>query len=129
MNRSDNSINPIEWFRFADKDWDRMKRMLEDEDAEAASFFLEQSLEKYLKAFLLKHGWKLKKIHLLYILLDDAVEYNPTLENFRSLCERVSGYYFTERYPSMGYIELNCEDIKKDSEEAKQFVIYLTESV
>jgi hypothetical protein len=31
MNRSDNSINPIEWFRFADKDWDRMKRMLETE--------------------------------------------------------------------------------------------------
>jgi len=38
---------------------------------------------------------------LLYILLDDAVECNPAFEKFRLLCERVSGYYFTERYPSI----------------------------
>lgn len=83
-----------------------MKIMLEDEDAGGAGYFLQQSLEKYLKAFLLQKGWSLKKIHTLYTLLDDAVKYNPELEVFRGLCERVSGYYFTERYPSLTEEEL-----------------------
>lgn len=51
-----------------------MKIMLEDEDAGGAGYFLQQSLEKYLKAFLLQKGWSLKKIHTLYTLLDDAVK-------------------------------------------------------
>jgi hypothetical protein len=39
--------------------------MLADGDGEGAALFLQQALEKYLKAFLLQHGWKLKKIHTL----------------------------------------------------------------
>lgn len=94
MRKKENSIYPPDWMKIAKKDWDRMKRMLEDGDAEAAGYFLQQTLEKHLKAFLLKHGWKLKKIHALYTLLDDALKYNASLESFRGLCERVSGYYF-----------------------------------
>ena len=36
----------------ARKDWKRADRNLKDRDSEAAGFFLQQSLEKYLKAFL-----------------------------------------------------------------------------
>lgn len=78
--------------------------------------------EKYLKAFLLQHGWKLQKIHALYTLLDEAVKYNPDLESYRDLCERVSGYYFTDRYPALVDTGLTCEDIEKDLEKAKRFI-------
>ncbi|HUF42029.1 MAG TPA: HEPN domain-containing protein [Verrucomicrobiae bacterium] len=61
-----------EWLRIARKDWRRAERNLEDRDPEAAGFFLQQSLEKYLKAFLLKRHWKLRKIHELDALLDEA---------------------------------------------------------
>jgi hypothetical protein len=54
-----------EWMRIARKDWRRAERNLKDRDSEAAGFFLQQSIEKYLKAFLLKHNWKLRKIHEL----------------------------------------------------------------
>ena len=54
-----------EWTLIARKDWRRAERNLKDRDSEAAGFFLQQSLEKYLKAFLLKHDWKLRKIHEL----------------------------------------------------------------
>ena len=83
----------------ARKDWRRVQNMLEKKDAEAAGFFLQQSLEKYLKGFLLRQGWKLKKIHELDALLDDAVKYNPNLKVFYELCDRVAGYYFADRYP------------------------------
>lgn len=111
-----------EWIKIARKDWTRLHHMLEKEDAEAAGFFLQQSLEKYLKAFLLHHGWGLRKIHELDALLDDAVKYNPDLKNFYTLCERISGYYFVDRYPPLGSAEIECKDIEKDMEEAKVFI-------
>lgn len=122
MNEQKDSLSTLEWLKIARKDWTRIHYMLEKKDAEAASFFLQQSLEKYLKAFLLQHGWKLRKIHELDALLDDAVKYDPDLKKFYDLCERVSGYYFADRYPPLGTTELTCKDIEKDMEEAKEFV-------
>lgn len=123
MKKPEDSLYPSDWLKVAKKDWHRIKVMLDDEDAEAAGYFLQQSLEKYLKAFLIEKGWKLRKIHELDTLLDPAVKYNPRLESFRDLCERVSGYYFSERYPKLLLEEeLTCEDIKKDIKEAKRFI-------
>jgi HEPN domain-containing protein len=122
MKKPENSLYPPDWIKVAKKDWHRMKVMLDEEDAEAAGYFLQQSLEKYLKAFLLEKGWKLQKIHELDALLDEAVKHNEDLESFRNLCERVSGYYFTDRYPALVDTGLTCEDIEKDVEKAKRFI-------
>ena len=113
---------PEDWQRVAKKDWERMNLHLGVDDAEAAGYFLQQSLEKHLKAFLLQHGWRLRKIHALHDLLSDSVNYNSKLSDFRSLCERVSGYYFAERYPPLITSGLTCNDIRKDIEEAKRFI-------
>jgi len=113
---------PEEWREVARKDWARVKRQLEDGDAEAAGYFLQQSIEKYLKAFLLQYGWSLKKIHAVHDLLSDAVIHQPALETFRSLCERVSGYYLAERYPPLVPSELTCADVERDREQARQLI-------
>ncbi len=122
MNKHRDSLIPEDWKKVAKKDWERIKRQLDAEDAEAAAYFLQQSLEKYLKAFLLQRGWKLRKIHALHDLLSDAINYNPELERFRKLCERVSGYYFVDRYPPLVPSELTCEDIERDVKEAEEFI-------
>lgn len=122
MKKHSESSVPNDWAKIANKDWNRVERNLRDEDVEAAAFFLQQSLEKYLKAFLLTHNWKLRKIHELDALLDEAVRHKPDLESYRDLCERVSGYYFVERYPLLGALELTAEDIKKELREAGRFV-------
>lgn len=111
-----------EWVRIARKDWRRAERNLKGRDPEAAGFFLQQSLEKYLKAFLLKHNWKLRKIHELDALLDEASKLRPELETYRDLCERVSGYYMAERYPPLSDFELSVADIRRDLKEAREFV-------
>jgi HEPN domain-containing protein len=111
-----------EWILIARKDWRRAERNLKDQDSEAAGFFLQQSLEKYLKAFLLKHAWKFRKIHELDALLDEASKHRQELESFRDLCERVSGYYMAERYPPLSDFELTSADIRKDLKEARKFV-------
>jgi HEPN domain-containing protein len=111
-----------DWLKIARKDWQRIGRNLRARDLEAAAFFLQQSLEKYLKAFLLSRQWKLRRIHELDALLDEAVRHDSALEAFRDLCERVSGYYFAERYPPLGVFDLDPEDIKEDLTAARSFV-------
>ena len=62
MKKLGNSLYPSDWLKVAKKDWHRMKIMLNEEDAEAAGYFLQQSLEKYLKALLcLKRAGSSKK--------------------------------------------------------------------
>ena len=122
MNKYQNSLYPEDWRIVARKDLDRVERNLNEDDIEAAGFFLQQALEKYLKAFLLEKGWELQKTHTLYTLLDYAIEFNSRLEDFRSLCELATGYYLTERYPQLAAPELTRKDIEKDLEEAKRFI-------
>jgi len=122
MKNKQDSLDPKDWKKIARKDWERVSRNLRDKDAEAAGFYLQQALEKYLKAFLLQHGWKLKKIHTLHTLLKDAVAYKPELETFRQLCQKVSGYYVIDRYPLFAASGLDCKDIEEDLEESKELV-------
>jgi len=65
MNKPEEQFNLEDWLKIARKDWERAKRNLKDLDLEVTGFFLQQSVEKYLKAFLQLRGWKLRKIHEL----------------------------------------------------------------
>lgn len=116
------SLYPDDWRRVARQDWHRIHVMLADGDPEGAALFLQQSVEKYLKAFLLQHGWKLKKIHTLQSLLDEASQHNHALEPYRPLCERVSGFYITERYPSLGDTGLELQDIHQELPQARHLI-------
>lgn len=122
MKKSKKAPDIKQWLIVARKDWERIKRNLKDKDAEASGFYLQQSLEKYLKAYLLNRGWKLRKIHELDVLLDEACKYNSELNKFHGLCERVSGYYIIDRYPPLVSSGLTCEEIEKDISEAKKFI-------
>jgi len=41
VNEQQDSLLPPDWLKIAHKDWTRIHRMLKDEDAEAAGFFLQ----------------------------------------------------------------------------------------
>ncbi len=50
------SLYPDDWLRIAEKDWARVVRLLDAHDVEAAGFYLQQAMEKFIKAFLIAHG-------------------------------------------------------------------------
>ncbi|MFQ5903162.1 MAG: HEPN domain-containing protein [Candidatus Binatia bacterium] len=114
MTAHQDSLYPADWRRIARQDWHRVHVMLADGDAEGAGFFLQQALEKYLKAYLLERGWKLKKIHTLQSLLDEAAEFDAAVTSFRPLCERVSGFYIAERYPTLSGSRLETENVRQE---------------
>ena len=119
MNKTSGSGYSPDWIAAADRDWNRVLLLLQHDDAEGAAFHLQQSLEKYFKGFLLSKNWTLKKIHDLEILLDDAIQFDSRLESFRSLCERISNYYFSQRYPPLLDLGFSAEDVKQEVQAAE----------
>ncbi len=113
---------PGDWLRIAQKDWERVGKMLDGMDVEMAGWCLQQALEKFLKAFLLAHGWKLRRVHDLATLLDDALCYEPSLEQYRAVCEKVTAFYFINRYPFVAPQDISENDVREPWDQAKPLV-------
>ena len=111
-----------DWIRIADKDLKRVENLLSLDDPEGAGFYLQQAIEKYLKAFLLSRGWQLKRIHDLETLVNDALAHDSTLEEFRALCQTVSGFYFLERYPLPITAGVSEEDVRDALDESRRLI-------
>ncbi len=77
------SLYPADWLRIAEKDLGRVEHLLGVQDPEAAGFYLQQAVEKCLKAFLLSKGWDLERTHDLEALLNEALTHDPSLEQYR----------------------------------------------
>jgi len=122
------SAYPADWLRVAEKDWKRAERIV-DEDPELAGFCLQQAVEKFLKAYLLSQGWQLRRIHNLDALLDDAAAFDSSLEEFRDECQKITAFYFMERYPFTMESGINEEDVRSSLERIKGLVEKLRKEI
>lgn len=113
---------PKDWLALAEKDLVRVKRSLRDKDPELAAFCLQQAVEKFLKAFLLSKGWKLRRIHDLEALLDDAITHDPSLDQFRNACQKITSYYVVERYPLAVETGFTAEEVRASLGAAGQLI-------
>lgn len=119
------SLYPREWFRIAEKDFKRAEQLLKLDDAEGAGYNLQQAVEKYLKGFLLSKGWKLKRVHDLEVLLNDALRYEPILEEFRGLCQRITDYFLLDRYPLPTSITLTIRQVENSIDQVQKLIAKL----
>ncbi|MDQ3458391.1 MAG: HEPN domain-containing protein [Deinococcota bacterium] len=108
---SEESRYPADWLRIAEKDWGRAQRFVNEDDPELTGFCL-QAVEKFLKAYLLAKGWRLKRTHDLEVLLNATLEYDPALESFRAVCQKITNFYLVERYPLATGLGLTEEDVR-----------------
>ena len=113
---------PNDWLALAEKDLLRVTRSLRDKDPELAAFCLQQAVEKFLKAYLLSKGWKLRRIHDLEALLDDAMAHDPSLDQFRNACQKITHYYVVERYPLTVEAEFTLDEVRTSLEAAGQLI-------
>jgi len=116
------SLYPADWLRVAEKDLGRVEHLLGVQDPEAAGFFLQQAVEKFLKAFLLSKGWELERIHDLEALLNQALAYDRSLEPFRAVCQKITGFYLVERYPFVVEAGLTEGDVRDSLKEVKGLI-------
>jgi len=113
---------PADWFRIGERDLDRAKRLLEDDDYPGAAFNLQQAVEKHLKGYLLARGWKLRRVHDIEVLLNEAARLDASFGEFREQGRKMTQYYFEDRYPYIVASELTRDEIEASLAMAERIV-------
>jgi HEPN domain-containing protein len=91
-----------EWIEKAEADFvsaGREYRARNRPNFDAACFFAQQCIEKYLKGRLAEAGRPVPKTHDLSVLLDSVVSIEPLWEAARSRVETLTSYAVLFRYP------------------------------
>ena len=99
MNPQDSEYSE-DWIRNAEEDYRMALYLLEGDFPRGAGYNLQQATEKFFKAYLIRQGWRLQRTHDLVELLDNALQYDSDLEEFRSVCKLVTDYTLVGRYPT-----------------------------
>lgn len=99
MNPQDSEY-PEDWIAVAEEDLEMSMILLESGHPRGTGYNLQQAVEKFFKAYLIRQGWRLQRTHNLVELLEDALQYDSTLEEYRSICCQVTDYSLAGRYPS-----------------------------
>lgn len=120
--RREESLYPADWLRIAEKDLKRVELLLTAHDPGAAGFYLQQAVEKFLKAFLLSRGWELERIHDLEALLNRALTHDASLEEFRPACQKITVFYVVERYPFVVEVAPTEEDVRTVLEQVQGLI-------
>jgi HEPN domain-containing protein len=92
--------NPADWLLLA-------KERLESADAlftargacYSAVELLQESVERYLKGFLISRGWQLERIHDLNRLLDLTIAHHADFSRFQKLAQSLTEQYWEQHYP------------------------------
>lgn len=119
-----------EWIMRADKDLSEAKFLFENSRPfEDVAYFVQQSIEKYFKAFLILNGWELQKTHDLVRLVKEAAKFDQSLEKFVPIMETITDYYLESRYP-LGYqVEYETGEMEEAIKNAESVSIAVKERI
>ena len=98
-----------EWFVFADNDLivaEHIAKTLCPQPLEIICYHCQQSVEKYLKGFLVFNGIEEPpKIHNLMILCEMCFKFDPVFESIATKCSALNAYGVQPRYPDEIHID------------------------
>jgi HEPN domain-containing protein len=87
---------------------------------------LQESIERYLKGYLISRGWELRKIHSLSTLLDHAVHYDEEFKAHSDLCENLTAQFWAQHYPGDDLSEVG-EDYSQLRSQAAELIRLIKE--
>ncbi|MBI4285707.1 MAG: HEPN domain-containing protein [Chloroflexi bacterium] len=96
--------------------------------ADVVAFHLQQANEKYLKGYLISHGWRLKKTHNLIELVDKAAEYESSFGDYLDMAGRLTAYYIKSRYPSGPPADYPEEEIAEMLKQTEKLITKIREA-
>ena len=112
-----------EWFEKGHKDIEDAEFLLENDRAvENVSFHIQQAVEKYLKGFLIYHGWKLERIHDLVKLLEETVKIDKSFKRFIVPMRKITNFYFESRYPIGYHVDYTNQELKEAIKQTKDLI-------
>jgi HEPN domain-containing protein len=92
--------NPRDWLYLAEERLRAADALSAHEGATLSRVeLLQESTERFLKAFLISRGWSLRKVHDLSYLLDECVAREVRFEEFLDLAETLTEQFWAQHYP------------------------------
>jgi len=109
------------WLDKAGDDLDFAKANLQEglEFYPQICFYLHQSVEKYLKAYIIAKGLDLKRIHDLVELVQVCMEHDPEFNIVYETVKLLNPFYIGTRYPDF-IISVNKSNTEKALQVAEQ---------
>ena len=109
--------NPRDWFLLAEERLRSADALYRSEGVTYSCIeLLQESVERYLKGYLISQGWKLEHIHDLNRLLDAAAVHEQRFQVFAPLAQSLTEQFWAQHYPGddlddvgTDYDELRCQ--------------------
>jgi len=102
--------NPLDWFLLGAERLRAADAVRQTCGAGGSAVeLLQESVERYLKGFLIGRGWPLQKIHNLSTLLDAAIQRDPRFQSFADLCESLTAQFWQQHYPGGDLTEVGAD--------------------
>jgi len=124
------STLPEDWFAQGDLDMQAAEMLLtQDGPLPIVAFHLQQTIEKYLKGFLLSVGWSLRRIHDLEVLIQETITHDTDFTPFLAACQEITEYYIETRYPVGIHTSFQEETLQTNLETAQELIILIRRKV
>ena len=95
-----NEDNPADWLRSARSRLRSADLLHPLEGAtEAVIELMQEAAERFLKAYLIERGWKLRKIHDLGALVAEAVNLDQRFSVFEDFADSLTDQFWAQHYP------------------------------
>lgn len=119
-----------EWFKIGDDEFAFGEVNLEENDKFYAhiNFLFHQSVEKYLKGYLVAHKIKPAKTHDNASLCVACAKINKEFYDLIDKCSSLNKYYITSRYP-VHYEIYNRQDAKEACKTAKEIILFVKKNL
>jgi HEPN domain-containing protein len=97
--------NPADWLRSARIRLHSADLLYPLEGAtESVIELLQEAAERFLKAYLLSRGWRLRKIHDLGALVAEAIDLDPRFTDYEDFADSLTDQFWAQHYPG-GHLE------------------------
>ena len=95
-----NEDNPADWLRSARSRMHSADLLHPIEGAtESVIELMQEAAERFLKAYLIERGWKLRKIHDLGALVAEAVTLDSRFSAFEDFADSLTDQFWAQHYP------------------------------
>ena len=124
MPRKTDSNNPADWLFIAESDLEAIKVCAEREVGfPMCQSKLAETLEKIIKAELIRMGWFLEKTHDLEKLANELQALNSDLvTSVKPLCTVLAEVYFSKRYPGFDLDDPDWPDFRVKLTQVQQLL-------
>jgi HEPN domain-containing protein len=118
---------PTAWFKRANDDLRFAKWGLTDPDPAATQvcYMAQQAVEKYLKGYLIAHGWQLERTHDVLSLLVEAIKHDERFREFEEDLKPFGMYVVEARYPGDIETIFSIEEAQSAVETAERLAEFI----